>query len=77
MPLFFISSIIEQSVKLNFLSAYFAKVIHPLSSISWSMKSIGGAWNTIHCTTRVSDGCDGCGVCNSRFSKEIVAKLFF
>jgi len=67
----------DQSVKLSFLSAYLAKVIHPLSRIIWSMKSIGVAWNTIQCTTKVSDGFDGCRVCNSRFSKEIVAKLFF
>ncbi len=59
MPLFFISSIIEQSVKLNFLSAYFAKVIHPFSR---SIKSIGGVWNRIHCTTKVSEQCDGGGV---------------
>jgi len=57
-PLFFISSIIEQSVKLSFLSAYFAKVIHPFSSIYWSIKSIGGVWNTIHRTTKVSEQCD-------------------
>ncbi len=48
--------------KLNFLSAYFEKVSRPLSNISKSMKSIGGAWNTIHCSTRVSEQCDECGV---------------
>ncbi|MBC2694585.1 MAG: hypothetical protein HF982_04775 [Desulfobacteraceae bacterium] len=63
-PLYFISSIIEQAVKLSFLSAYLAKEIHHLSRIIWSMKSIGGAWNTIHCTTRVTEQCDGCGVCD-------------
>ena len=77
MPLFFISSIIGQSVKLSVKDVRIILLTHLDIRIIWSMKSIGGAWNTIHCTAMVSDGCDGCGVCNSRFSKEIVAKLFF
>jgi hypothetical protein len=38
--------------KLNFLSAYFKKISRPLSNISKSMKSMGRAWNTIHCSTK-------------------------